>query len=49
VHEPLKAANLKIIKLKMEPTGEVTTVDAEVGVSVQLNWEDGLHFEQPTI
>ena len=49
VHEPLKAANLKIIKLKMEPTGEVTTVDAEVGVSVQLNWEDGLNFEQPTI
>ena len=49
VHEPLKAANLKIIKLKMEPTGEVTTVDAEVAVSVQLNWEDGLHFEQKPI
>ena len=45
IHEPLRAANLKIIKLKLKDDGSVETVDVEVSVSVQLNWEDGLHFE----
>ena len=46
VSRPLRAGMLKIIKLRLKENGEVTSVDAEVGVGVELNWKDGPHFEK---
>ncbi len=46
VNKPLRAGQLKIIKLKLKNDGELTTVDAEVGVGVELNWREGPHFEK---
>ena len=45
VRDPLKAANLRIIKCRMTDEGVVTpTVDANVGISFQLDWHEGIHF-----
>ncbi len=41
VREPLKAAQLKIIKVNLNPDGSVTTEAPEVGVSVTLDWKPG--------
>lgn len=46
VNRPLRAGQLKIIKLRLKDDGEVTSVNAEVGVGVELNWKDGPHFEK---
>ncbi len=45
VREPLRAGELKIIKLRLRPGGGIEVVNAEVGVSVQLNWNAGGHYE----
>ena len=44
VHKPLRAGQLKITKAKINPDGSAGTVDAAVGVSVQLNWNPGGHY-----
>ena len=47
VRDPLKAANLRIIKCRMTGDGVVTpTVDANVGISFQLDWKPGMDFDQ---
>lgn len=46
IGKPLRAGQLKIIKLRLKEDGEVTSVDAEVGVSVTLDWKEGPHFEK---
>lgn len=38
---PLRAGQLKIIKVKVGPGGIITANDSDVGVSVTLNWEPG--------
>lgn len=45
VREPLKAAQLKIIKANLNPDGSVTTEAPEVGVSVTLDWKPGGNYE----
>lgn len=45
VREPLKAAQLKIIKVNLNPDGSVTTEAPEVGVSVTLDWKPGGDYE----
>lgn len=45
VRERLKAAEFKIIKLRLLPSGQLEVVNAEVGVSVQLDWREGGHYE----
>ena len=44
---PLRAGQLKIIRGFVTDEGAVQTKDHTVGVSVTLNWEDGLHHEIP--
>lgn len=47
VRDPLKAAQLRIIKCRLTEGGVVTpTVDANVGISIQLDWEPGMDFNQ---
>ncbi len=41
VSEPLKAGQLKIIKTKLKADGSLTTVTANVGASVKLDWKPG--------
>ncbi len=41
IQEPLKAGNLKIIKLRLKDKGGVESVTADVGVSVTLDWKQG--------
>lgn len=45
IREPLKASQLKIVKVKLEPDGSLTTEDPEVGVSVELDWKPGGDYE----
>ena len=45
VREPLKAGTLKVIKVKVQPNGSFLTVDLNVGLSVTLDWKDGIIFE----
>ena len=45
VREPLKPGSLKIIKVKVQPNGSFLTVDLNVGVSITLDWKDGIIFE----
>ena len=46
VYEPLKAGNLKIIKVKTDAYGRVESTDQEVGVGVSLDWKGGLDFNR---
>jgi hypothetical protein len=41
IDEPLKAGDLKIIKGELDDEGAVRPYDSTVGVSVQLDWNDG--------
>lgn len=41
VSSPLRAGQLKIIKVKILPNGSAATSDPAVGVSVTLDWEGG--------
>jgi len=41
IEEPLKAGDLKIIKGELDAEGAVRPYDSTVGVSVQINWNDG--------
>lgn len=41
IQDPLKAGNLKIIKLRLKDKGGVESVTADVGVSVTLDWKQG--------
>ncbi|MBR1504866.1 MAG: hypothetical protein IJ614_02005 [Prevotella sp.] len=45
VRKPLRAGQLKIIKAKTRPDGEVSTHDQTVGVNVTLNWNTGGGYE----
>lgn len=45
IREPLKAAQLKIIKVKLNADGSVSTDAPEVGVSVTLDWKPGGDYE----
>lgn len=45
VRERLMAGNLKIVKLRLLPNGQLEVVNAEVGVSVQLDWKEGGSYE----
>ena len=45
IQQPLRAAQLRIIKLRLKDNGEASSVSAEVGVSVTLNWKPGINFE----
>ena len=42
---PLRAGQLKIVKVKVQRGGGVTTQDPMVGVSVTLNWNEGVNHE----
>lgn len=45
VKEPLLAAQLKVLKFRLKPGPEVESVDANVGISVDLEWHAGLNFD----
>ena len=45
VYQPLKAACLKIIKVRMQDDGSFQPVTTEVGVSTSLNWRKGGEYE----
>lgn len=45
IHEPLRAGQLRIFKGRLHDDGSITTNDNNVGVSVQLNWQQGQHYE----
>ena len=45
VYQPLKAACLKVIKVKMQADGSFQPVTTEVGVSTSLNWRKGGDYE----
>ena len=45
VRDPLQAGCLKIIKVKLQPNGSFLTVDLNVGLSVTLDWKEGIIFE----
>ena len=42
---PLRAGQLKILKAKAHPNGSLTTDDTAVGVSVTLDWNPGIKFD----
>ena len=41
VREPLKAGELKVVKVRLKERGEVEAVSVDVGVSVTLDWKPG--------
>lgn len=41
VRQPLRAATMRVIKVKLQPDGSLTSGDPEVGVSVELDWKPG--------
>ena len=41
VNTPLKAGQLKILKMFLKEDGSLTATDHTVGVSVELNWKPG--------
>lgn len=43
--EPLQAGSMKVIKVKLDDEGRVTTDNPEVGVSVELDWKPGGDFD----
>lgn len=45
IKEPLLAGELRVIKGRMEKNGAVQPNDMHVGVSVTLNWNQGMDFE----
>ena len=45
VYQPLHAACLKIIKVRMQDDGSFLPVTTEVGVSTSLNWRKGGEYE----
>lgn len=45
VGEPLKAGNLKILKVRLKDQGEAEAVSVNVGVSVTLDWKEGGTYE----
>lgn len=45
IREPLKAAQLKIIKANLNPDGSISTDAPEVGISVTLDWKPGGDYE----
>lgn len=45
VKEPLKAGEMKIIKVKLTDDGRVVSDNPEVGVSVELDWKPGGDFD----
>ena len=45
IKEPLLAGELKVIKGRMDTNGAVRPTDMNVGVSVTLNWDQGMEFE----
>jgi len=45
VYQPLRAACLKIIKVRMQDDGSFQPVTTEVGVSTSLNWRKGGEYE----
>ena len=47
IDKALEAGTLRIIKLKMGPSGELNPNDEEttVGVTVTLDWKDGGNFD----
>ena len=47
ISEPLKAGDLKIIKGELDDDGAVRPYDSKVGVSVQLDWNDGGNYDTP--
>jgi len=40
-YKPLKAEQVQVVHVKLEPSGEPKTTDATVGVSVTLDWNQG--------
>jgi hypothetical protein len=46
VSEPLLAGELKIIKGRMDGRGVVHPTDMNVGMSVTLDWEKGMEYEE---
>lgn len=45
VRQPLRAAQLKIVKVTLQGDGSLWPVDTEVGVGVQLDWHPGIEWE----
>ena len=46
IKKPLRAGQLKIIKGRVRPDGGIdVTSDADVGVSVSLDWKPGGNYE----
>lgn len=45
VKDELKAAELKVLKFRLKPGPEVESVDANVGISVDIEWHGGLNFD----
>lgn len=43
--EPLQAGSMKVIKVKLDDEGRVTSDNPEVGVSVELDWKPGGDFD----
>lgn len=46
IRVPLRAGQLKIIRVRMTDEGIVSTDDPTVGVTVSLNWENGQSFNE---
>lgn len=44
--EPLLAGEMKIVKGRMDTKGIVQPTDMKVGVSVMLNWNEGMEYNQ---
>ena len=47
IHKPLRAGQLKILKVKLHDTGIVTVEDPTVAVGVELDWNPGLNHDIP--
>lgn len=45
VKDELRAAELKVLKFRLKPGPEVESVDATVGISVDVEWHAGLNFD----
>ena len=45
MEEPLKAGEIKIVKVHLQTDGSLQPVSAEVGVSVTLDWKQGGSYE----
>ncbi len=45
VRQPLRAANLKVIRVTLQGDGSLWPVDVAIGVGVQLDWHPGIEWE----